>query len=670
LKTRDNKKYEKLLEYKKNNDPRWDFYKFYMDSKGVAMRRIPPIYRRMSQLIAFRKDLYDRLWAAKGKGALKEWAKDKFVMNEAELERGQFIGEDDGQAKAYVPLHYISRIGSKEGELEISNVSLDLPNSLKAFYEMSTNYENMTRILPQLELTKDVLRERKVTQRTGGIPLLGWNKQTKTEKGGALYKRFEDYMNMEVYGRKRKIGSIIKVRKHKIDTTKIWDFVKSIVGLRGLGLNFYSGIQNPIVGLAQNMMEAGALQYMSPKDLWEGIFTYWKEIPGLTSDIINRKPTSKLGVIITQMDILQHKSGYGQPMKKGSILSAKGIGKRLLSGNLYMFMMEGGEHWVQTTLFIAMAKGKRILTEKGSMSFWDSLSVKNGLISVDPAFRDKMNMHAPKGSLAKKEFLGFMRQFYGISQRAHGHYAQRDGPAMRQYWMAQHGEQFRRWMPPGTKRRWANISDIVKSPGRRRGAIFNERLQSKSEGMYTSTFTYMFDMLKDLRAMKYATLQEDWNNLKQKRGKRPLFFWNDPSIPQYQKENMRRHITEALTLAIVWISINLIEEDDDKDSWAFNMGLYHLYRLQSELAFFWNIQEAGKLISSPAASISLIEAAFKFMFQLSMNPTEEYKRDYGLYKKGDLKLMARLHKLTPLYYQVIRVAVPDKEVNWFRRVSN
>ena len=46
---------------------------------------------------------------------------------------------------------------------------------------------------------------------------------------------------------------------------------------------------------------------------------------------------------------------------------------------------------------------------------------------------------------------------------------------------------------------------------------------------------------------------------------------------------------------------------------------------------------------------------------------EEYQRDYGNYKKGDLKVLARFEKLMPYFYQIRRIGTPKTEVDWFAR---
>jgi hypothetical protein len=95
----------------------------------------------------------------------------------------------------------------------------------------------------------------------------------------------------------------------------------------------------------------------------------------------------------------------------------------------------------------------------------------------------------------------------------------------------------------------------------------------------------------------------------------------------------------------------LIDPDDDEreeiqDAYGYNFILYEAMRMRSETASYINPLDAYRVMRSPSAMASTFERLIKFSSQvMPWNITEEYKRETGVWKKGDNKAWAAFLKV-------------------------
>ena len=92
------------------------------------------------------------------------------------------------------------------------------------------------------------------------------------------------------------------------------------------------------------------------------------------------------------------------------------------------------------------------------------------------------------------------------------------------------------------------------------------------------------------------------------------------------------------------------ENDEDlKENYAFNFLLYEAIRMRSETSQYTSFTDAWRTAKSPTAALTTVSRVIKFTSQIMpWNITEEYKRNQGIWEKGDNKAWAYFIKMIGL----------------------
>ena len=162
----------------------------------------------------------------------------------------------------------------------------------------------------------------------------------------------------------------------------------------------------------------------------------------------------------------------------------------------------------------------------------------------------------------------------------------------------------------------------------------DHEIGTPTEGYYR---TFADTMLLDLKQYKFNIIK-NWS-----------------TYSPFQKSQIRKALAEfglifgLATLGFILTQI-LVDPDDDndplKESYMYNFLLYETIRMRSETASYINPIDAIRIFRSPTAMTSTVDRLIKFVNQtLPWNITEEYKRDSGVWEKGDNKAWVAFLKL-------------------------
>ena len=451
-------KYKELMALPESHPVR-QFYDFFLNNYKYAQSILPGFAKRGLMLPGLRKTSQEKFMetpgALKMKGgwsAIKEAALQKFTILEDELEYKEKVDEK-GDSIHYVPIHYSHKIGLEEGNLNPEDVSFDLGSALSMYYTMAVNNQQMNEILSELELTKELLKSRKVVKLKGGVPVINPVTGSEVTSEGVqskAYNRLVDYLNMVVYGERKKQGSsIMTIGGKKVPMDKLLDGVLSYNSLRVLALNPHAGYANVAFGNLMNSIEAYAGQYFGKKNFIKAKTYYWGGLSGIIKDTVGRTPTSKIGLMNEYFNVLQHFDEYGNRIKH------KALSMRGMNLGSFFFIMTMGEHMLQSQLFMAMALQKKFTLADGKkISLWDAYSVENGKLILNPEVAEQFNQH---------DRAIFKDKVQGVYQRLHGIYNQKDRNAIQQYAAGRWVMQFRKWMPSGFQRRFEGVEKLFYS---------------------------------------------------------------------------------------------------------------------------------------------------------------------------------------------------------------
>tara|TARA_R100000152_G_scaffold18491_1_gene10341 strand:+ start:3868 stop:19329 length:15462 start_codon:yes stop_codon:yes gene_type:complete len=630
----------KKLQALPEGDQRKIFYNYFIENFKYANTLLEQQYRRGTEETGFflpsiRASKAELLLESdkKLKRTAKETLIDYFTVGDDQTSYGEIVSKT-GEPLSYVPTHYTLKIGTGENfDLTPEEVSYDLGSSLRQFFTMANNYNNMQTIINELEMTKELLKHRQVRKLSGkGMPIVDKVTGEEITYSGEIsrsYDRFNDYLDMIVYQKKKKKGSTIKTLgggTRQITDTKLVDLAINYNALRVLALNPHVGLSNAGFGMLLNWVEAFAGQYLNLKTYGKSTAKYNLSLPGIINDVASRRPTSKLGMLLENFDVLSNFNEAGQR------IDHKNFFIRSLNPGAIYFMMSAGEHRIQSQLFIAQMMNMQFKLSSGKyINLWDAYKVKDKRLVLNPEVAEQFT-HRDK--------TDFIERVKAVYQRMHGIYNSSDRAALQQYAMGRAAMQFRKWLRPGAMRRFEGIEKVIydaKSPYKK--ADYNERLMSEVEGNYVTAAKFIVTMFKEARQLNFEF------------GKRYK------ELPTWQKANLKRALGEIAFLMLLLILPGRIrgDKEDDELSRAEWQALYTIKRVESELLFYLPTTAFFDILRTPMAGMSGLEALYKFFSQGTSDLTsvltggdfERYKRKTRGYDKGDAKISKYFKRILP-----------------------
>jgi len=635
-----NSQYTSLMNLSEN-DTRRTFYKYWVDTYQSAQKQLPAHMRKAwggFMLPSIRATHQEQLLEKKGgvhkKGlaAVKEVFTEHMAIHEDDVHYGQLLNEK-GEPLDFVPIHYNRLIGTEEDQLHPEDVTYDLASQLRMYTTMATNFAKMQEVLPELEIIKQAIKTRRVVKNWSGKPVIDpVTEQPVTTPGiqSHAYNRLIDYFDMVIYGKRKAKGNVREIAGKKITSDKISDSFLGYNALRVLALNKWAGMANIGMGTLMNWIEGFSAQFVTIEDLTKATSTYYGDSKGIIDDILQRRPSSKTGLLNEEYNVLQNFDEFGKR------IDHRNIGLRSLHLGASFFMMSAGEHMIQSKLAQAFMHNKKFKISGGKeISLYDAYTVKNGRLVLNKEVAEQWS---------DEDRVRFSEKIQAVYQRMHGIYNTADKAALQKYAIGRWVIQFRKWMRPGYMRRFGGIEKMFyDKESEFKNPEWNERFDSYWEGNYVTTFKFFKQLASEAVKGKFQA----------------KLNWKD--LSPWQKANLKRAFGEVNAFSILMLaSYLLLPEGDDKDDAPWNT-IYVLKRVQQELGFFMWMPNTIDILKAPAASITTIEVFFKFLEQLA-DPTEQYERKTGKYEKGDYKIEKRFKDLLP--FKELWTRSEDK-LKWF-----
>ena len=580
-----NKQYQRL------NAAQKEYYDTVMNIKSQLDSYLPEKYTTLTNAVKIRKDLLERVKSSDGvkSGAKQIWesVKDEFIRRTDDVDFGDraTVKDFEGNEVQTLPIYFTKL---KEGE-SANDLSTDIVSTLTAYAAMANDYDEMNKVIDVLELGRDLLRERQVTQTQGGKPLVekfkavGRKVESKLTKEGEatrFIQRLNDFFEMQVYGRymadEGTFGST------NIDKGKVANFVNRVTSMNNLALNILSGISNIATGKVMMRIESFAGEFFNEKNTITADRIYGQSLPEYLAEIGNRVKTSKLALWDELFNVMQE---YEQNVREVNF-DRKTWFSRMFGTSTLFFMNNAGEHWMQNRTSLALADAYKMKAPNGKIvSLWDAMEVvpidKNNKKAGAKLQLKQGYTKADGSTFTQDDIIKFSRRSAAINQRMHGIYNKADRSAIQRLAIGRMGIMFRKWIKPSLNRRF-------------KSATYNYDLDAWIEGYYRTSGRFLLQLARDLRETQF-NLAARWNEL-------------TPT----EKANIRRALTEVGHFLAVMAIIGLIEWSDDKDRpWLVRMLEYQSRRLYTELGAMIPgksmISEGLKIIKSPAAGVTTIE---------------------------------------------------------------
>ena len=632
-----NPQYKELEKLKDVKDSRWDFYEFFVDTY-TQFKEATGTEWMHTRLPAVEKKSFER--KKEGEGIVKRTKKGttKLVtLREDDIVRGSAVVDEKGKPVEHLPIYYTNKI-------EEANQSYDMATTLELFARMAISYSKKSEIINEMRLVKLLVENRKFKVRKGNtvlkkvIPkrLRGKEQEEELTDDSAksnIAARLSDWFTMEVYGKEQvDEGTLHLFNNAEIDVRKGVNAINKFTALNLLGLNMISGIGNIALGETMQIIEGFGKEFYTINDYRKGKGEYWRNIPGIVADIGRRRKQNKISVLLEVWNVLN------DPNKPAHLKDS--WYKQLMSMDTAFFIMHSGEHFMQTSVMLAMLNKIKPLDKNGNVIQIDGKDAK--MLDMFEVNNGRINLSSEVVNFGAKEQSDFVIQLKRILANLHGEYSDNGRMALQKYSIGRSAAMFRKFIVPGWKRRWGNTK-------------INELKGGYTSGNYRDFGRFTVRLMKDLFALRMNLMSENWNKLSDR-----------------ERANILKALGEIqfLLMSIVMSQAFLnMGENDDEDDRLLAFMQYQAHRLTSELLFFVSPNEAQRILRSPAAIATVSDKLFKFIGMTLLPPWKGYDRYDTGPRKGQLRLVKPLEDLTPFYKQYKRLQHIDDQLNFYNDIA-
>lgn len=552
-----------------------------------------------------------------------------------------------GEEKHRVPIYFRYDVKNKDQ-------SYDLPSLVLLNHYMSKNYTNKLEIQPQVELTLDMVKERKVpvTFGTGfsGLrykidKILSTNLTnipvTKTGENSNATKALQSLVEDRLYG----IASA-----SNITATRIARAIASYTGNVTLIGNYLSAGANLAFGVTAEWIESIGGVYFDKKNLANAHLKYSTELVNgqLLNDFGKRVWKSRTNLLVEKFNALADWSAVQRRFMNDSRV-------RMLAGTHTLhFLNSSAEHMMQSMLMYAVLDNVKVMNSEGLYLTKDGVTddVKKAM-SLDEVYKEFEDglildprvsfVQLPSG---KVEFDGDTEFLVGrlikdLNAELHGQYGNDKKAEIQRYWYGTLIMLLRKWLPRGVVRRWRGIESATIPTDQLllSDKFYSRPGQNRREGYYTTTTRFVWNLLKQGKKLKWEMASTDWSKL-----------------TDYERSNIRKMVYEfALMVSMLGLATALKklgdDEENEKGKKMWYLISFYSYRLHSELITYINPVEATRILRSPSAALTMVNRGLHLLYQLTTNPFEEYVKGD---RKGQLKLRKDAEDLVPIIKQIDR----------------
>jgi len=635
--------------YKKYPNPAWKLlynekgdpispqgvYHKYLTDVYLRDQELTPVAKRLGFILPSRpmedyervqrKGLFKEL-KRKGQEAIKIRAEDIDVYGDSSLSQS---------GSPILPILFTYK-------MDADDVSVDLLSSVLLYGQMARGFHAMNSIHAEITAVKILVGDRelpgvdaggnptfnKIAEKLGfTIPTVVKGKQTNTAK------HLNEFIDMVILGKSQQAEHLFGLEVSKIANTTM-----SLSSIATLSMDLLKATANNLQGNIQILIEAAGKEHFNIKNLFRGGAKYWLTLGGVLSDFGRATPESWLGKMVEYYDPLQgtFKDQFGKNV------SANILNKLFRTDTLF-FMMHAAEHEIQVKTMLAMMDAKKVIDkESGKIITLLEAHEKYGAYLFEVKIDSEGNKYKEYKIQVKiikadsteetkdydeRERQEFMNKLHSLNKKLHGVYNNFDKGTIQRHSLGRLLLMHRKFLVPTYK----NMFD---------GAQFDEEMGVPIEGAY---YVFYRTLLRDLVTYK-LNIASRWT-----------------TYTPFEKARIKKvlaHVSIVISLVtIITILIAMAGDDDEEKemSYVYHFMLYQANRMKSETSAYipvWGARDLYKVIKSPSAMLGTVDRAIRFGNQFLFTSWDDeksvYKRDTGIWNKGDNKSWAYFLKLMGL----------------------
>jgi hypothetical protein len=624
-----NKKYQEL----QKNPSKKKYYDYLVASYFKSQEVIPLENRPLYRLPSINKSTKDAIIDDPlnyGKKSIQDLGK---IMPKDEQEFGTItskiveatLSEQEASLKI-IPVLFSSAMPHEDVSTDLIT-SIITYNTASLKYKAQAELSSFSNALLETVQTNAPLKENSIkdnvldaVSRILGVSEEAIKNRKKALGDNNLATSMAAIIDMHIYGKQSIKKTVNLPLVGDVELNKVFGKLMGFAAFTQIGGNPILSLTNYLNGNVQNIIEAAAGKHFSSSELGESKIWYNKLVANGTFIKDFTEPINKSleGQIIDLYDPMQgeFKDLYGRKISQS-------VGKKLASRDTWFFLQRMGEHSFQVQAMRAILKRAKVIDKDGkSISLYDAyIKDENGNIKL------KEGVVLP-GKISNNGLvaLDIQNTLHGINKSLGGVYNTLDKVALERYWYGKLVMMYKKFFVPGIRRRY-------------RSAGIDYETGAFTEGFYRTFYSLMIRDTKQL--LKFMSFQSN-------------------ELTDLEKQNVKRALSEMSIIMITGAIVMLLtagikSSDDDEEKKRMRYLLYLTMRLNTEIGVFGglgdpqdlfilpNLREVRQIIRQPFALWSIIDKLFRLLNQLQ-NPTEVYKRDTGIFEKGDNKAAAAFIK--------------------------
>lgn len=639
-------RYKKLSESKDPRDiAKFKFLKEMSEVKLEGDRFIENINQRSGyELPSIEKDKIEAAAEAFEKDGvssfgtfLKEEAKRKFTITEQDKDVTYEVplSEDDVLLRN-VPLML-------RRDLEINLQSYDLPKLVLLNYETTSKRYSISKLKPTANVLLKTVSEAdvQVDEETKNVigKLSRLAKKT-IKKGGQsnTYSQLKELMESLFLGKTRKPMIVKLPVVGKVDASKIIGAGMGLASRQFQSFKLIGPVKNAISGQYQMMLSSITNPDMlTTRNLAEANGYVTRHVPDIISDMFKAGNKSLIGQMADYFDFLQGselRADFGEKIdytKLRTLAELKGAG--MMPQN----WMEKINQYIQ-----AVAIMKTIMVERNGekIPMIEAYELKNGLIQ-------------PKDGVVVDEYSEnrLRALIKEVNARSNGNLSKLDKAVIQKHAVGEALYHFNKYLIPGFQYRYGSER-------------YNAQTGKIETGFYYQAFSAMYDELK----------QSGWNPVKAAK-----------NLKWREEEDVRAMQALAVEFGSILLMISLLallgNYDPDKkkkithDDTAYGYFMAQFMNIlkgtKTEVETFNPITGIDNVLQKASSPFLFIQT-LKLMRRTAIDALslDTYKKDTGIWEKGDAKFIADLVKLYGLQSLYVDAFEPGERFKSLERAEN
>lgn len=466
-----------------------------------------------------------------------------------------------------------------------------------------------------------------------------WKTADKSNNGGPQVQKVHGFENVREltglteldysgfkFAENREVGEwTIKMTKKdwNFSVKKGADRLGLLTALQTMVVNPISATVNVIRGKTESFVEAMGGRYFNLKDYAFADAEYWKTVGSgdFFEDLKGGKP-SYVSSMLVEYDALQ-----GELMDAEGRKLERGLVNKFFRTRRLFFMQNGGEHYIQAQLMIAMMNHQKVkLNAGGTISLYEARKREfDGTLKMsDTNWTEESN----------REFRETLAE---VNTRLNGNYNKTDKAMIQRTWWGSALMMFRKHIYNGLANRY------------RKGYV-NYQTGDYTEG-YWRTFANglvreIGDIIRDRQITKF-------------------------SLNEQEKYAFKKFGGDLAAIALFITMFKMFDDDDEDNEFNDSMALI-FRRLVSESGQYTPIiapLEAGKMVKNPSAITYTVNNFYEAIKQTIADPTEEYERTGPGYQEGDNKAWKKWQRAIPGWRIVLNTQEPERLLQFYQQNS-